>query len=86
MCIECGVRSLNHGFEVIKHSSCSTQWSMKFILLINVKMPMIDGILTFMSRMLSVKIPSIVGILTFIISINTTAESFKARKIFFSNI
>ena len=30
--------------------SCSTQLSMKFFLLINVKMPTIVGILTFMSR------------------------------------
>ena len=37
------------GPEVIK-SSCSTQLSMKFFLLINVKVPMSVGILTFMSR------------------------------------
>ena len=36
--------------EVIKLISCSTQLSMKFILLINVKMPTIVGILTFISR------------------------------------
>ena len=36
--------------EVIKHFSCSIQLSMKFILLINVKMPTIVGILTFISR------------------------------------
>ena len=35
--------------EVIKLFSCSTQLSMKFILLINVKMPTIVGILTFIS-------------------------------------
>ena len=38
------------GPEVIKLFSCSTQLSLKFILLINVKMPTIVGILTFMSR------------------------------------
>ena len=38
------------GPEVIKLFSCSTQLSMKFFLLINVKMPTIVGILTFMSR------------------------------------
>ena len=38
------------GPEVIKHFTCSTQLSMKFILLVNVKMPTIVGILTFMSR------------------------------------
>ena len=37
------------GPEVIKHFSCSTQLSMKFFLLINIKMPTIVGILTFMS-------------------------------------
>ena len=37
------------GPEVIKLFSCSTQLSAKFILLINVKMPTIVGILTFIS-------------------------------------
>ena len=36
--------------EVIKLFPCSTQLSMKFFPLINVKMPTIVGILTFMSR------------------------------------
>ena len=38
------------GPEVIKLFSCSTQLSMKFSPLINVKMPTIVGILTFWSR------------------------------------
>ena len=38
------------GLKVIKLFSCSTQLSAKFILLINVKMPTIVGILTFISR------------------------------------
>ena len=38
------------GLEVIKLFPCSTQLSMKFILLIKVKMPTIVGILTFISR------------------------------------
>ena len=38
------------GPVVIKLCSCSTQLSMKFFLLINVKMPTVVGILTFMSR------------------------------------
>ena len=38
------------GPEVIKLFSCSTQLSTKFILLINVKMPTIVGILTFISK------------------------------------
>ena len=37
------------GPKVIKPFSCSTQLSMKFFLLINVKMPTIVGILTCMS-------------------------------------
>ena len=36
------------GSEVIKLILCSTQLSMKFFLLINIKMPTIVGILTFM--------------------------------------
>ena len=36
--------------EVIKLFSCSTQLSTKFIQLVNVKMPTIVGILTFISR------------------------------------
>ena len=43
------------GPEVIKLFSCSTQLSMKFFLLINVKMPTIVGILTFMSRKNSIR-------------------------------
>ena len=38
------------GHEVIKLFACSTQLSMKFVLLINVKMPTIVGILIFMNR------------------------------------
>ena len=38
------------GPEVIKLFSCSTQLSMKFFLLITVKMPTVVGILTFMGR------------------------------------
>ena len=41
--------SAGPGLEVIKHFSYSTQLSTKFILLINVKMPTIVGILTFIS-------------------------------------
>ena len=37
------------GTEVIKLVPCSTQLSMNFFLLINVKMPTIIGILTFMN-------------------------------------
>ena len=43
----CGFES---GPEVIKPFSCSTQLSIKFFLLINVKIPTIVGILTFMSN------------------------------------
>ena len=41
------IRYLRPGPEVIKLFSCSTRLSTKFILLINVKMPIIVGILTF---------------------------------------
>ena len=41
----CILRQL--GPEVIEHFPCSTQLSMKFIMFINVKMPTIVGILTF---------------------------------------
>ena len=46
-----GPKSWYPGPEVIKFFSCSTQLSMKFFLLVNVKMPTIVGIgiLTFMS-------------------------------------
>ena len=42
--------SANTGPEVIPKISCSTQLSIKFFLLINVKMPTNVGILSFMSR------------------------------------
>ena len=38
------------GPRAIKNTLCSTQLSTKFFLLMNVKMPTIVGILTFMSR------------------------------------
>ena len=44
------VPDLIPGPEVIKLFSCSTQLSMKFFLLINIKMPTTVGILTVMSR------------------------------------
>ena len=44
-----GFVASNSGPEVIKLLTCSTQLSTKFILLINVKMPTIVGILTFIS-------------------------------------
>ena len=44
-----GLETRKPGPEVIKLFPCSTQLSKKFILLINVKMPTIVGILTFIS-------------------------------------
>ena len=44
------VNSDKTGPEVIKYFSCSTELSTKFFFLINVKMPTIVGILTFISR------------------------------------
>ena len=49
-----GMPDFRFGPEVIKIFSCSTQLSMKFFLLVNVKMPTIVGILTFISRKNSV--------------------------------
>ena len=42
--------SVKPGPKVIKLVSCSTQLSLKYILLLNVKMPTIVDILTFISR------------------------------------
>ena len=47
---EAKITGLKPNNEVIKLFSCSTQLSMKFFPLINVKMPTVNGILTFMSR------------------------------------
>ena len=44
------MKKAKSGSEVIKLFSCSTQLSMKFIMLINVKMSTIVGILTFISN------------------------------------
>ena len=46
----CELASDKPGPEVIKSFPCSVQLSMTFFLLINVKMPIIVGVLTFMSR------------------------------------
>ena len=45
---------------------------MKFIILINVQMPTVVGILTFISMLTNVKILIVVGILTFISMMNTS--------------
>ena len=47
--VECQAVWIEISPEVIKLFPCSTQQSTKFILLINVKMPTIVGILTFIS-------------------------------------
>ena len=47
--LEILLQSVVHGPEVIKLFPCSTQLSTKFIMLINVKMPTVVGILTFIS-------------------------------------
>ena len=66
---------------VIKLFPCSTQLSTKFILLINIKMPIIVGILTFISMIntiserLNAETSSFVGILVFIL----VFEFFKFR-------
>ena len=43
-------QNIKPGPEVIKLFPCSTQLSMKFFLLINVRMPTIVDILTFINR------------------------------------
>ena len=47
---DCPTAKASPGTEIIQLFSCSAQLSLKFILLINVKMPTIVGILTFISR------------------------------------
>ena len=54
VCLESTHRSCP-GPKVIKLFSCSTQLNMKIFLLINVKMPTIVGILTFMSGKYSIQ-------------------------------
>ena len=46
---QCVLKCIDYKPPGYKTFSCSTQLSMKFFLLINVKMPTIVGILTFMS-------------------------------------
>ena len=48
-CFNKGLVNSSPGPEVIKLFSCSVQLSITFTMLINVKMPTIVGILTFMS-------------------------------------
>ena len=48
-CTKYHVQSTMYKVHAVQ-STCSTQLRLKFILLINVKMPTIVGILTFMSR------------------------------------
>ena len=62
--------------KIATTKNCPLAEVIKLILLINVKMPM-EFIL-----LINVKMPTFVGILTFIRRINTTSESFKARKVF----
>ena len=62
--------------KVIKHFSCSAQLKLKFILLINVKMPTIM-INVEMPTIVGTLMPTIVGILTFISTINYRLQSSK---------
>ena len=78
------------GPKVIKLCSCSSQLSMKFTMLTNVKMPRIVDILTSINMINTISeslkarkvMPIIVNILTSISMINTASESSKARKVF----
>ena len=60
------------GPEVIKHFSCSTQQRIKFILLIEVKIPIMVGILTYISMINTIfeRLKARVGILVFMSSCN----------------
>ena len=51
--LQCFQKKDKPGLEVIKHFSCSTQLSTALILLINVKMPTIVGIFTFISMIIT---------------------------------
>ena len=70
-----------------KTCSCSTQLSMKFILLINVKMPTIVGILTFIGmikqhlRDLEHETSSFVGILIFMSNCNFVLSELSMKKV-----
>ena len=70
------IKSLS-GPKVIKLFSCSTQLSMKFYLLINVKMP---------TMLINVKMPTIVGILTFMSSKNSILGLSESKKAEFLDI
>ena len=81
---------LRPGPEDIKHFSYSTQLSTKFILLINVKMPTIVGILTFVSminttRDLKRETSLFVGILVFMSSWNFMLSWFENEKSFIAS-
>ena len=62
--------------EVIKLFSCSTQLSLKFIMLINVKMPTIVGILTFIG-MINTTSECLKGIKVLIFSVFQFYEQLK---------
>ena len=68
------------GSEVIKCCSCSTQVSMKFIMLMNVKMPTIVGILTFIS-MINTTSESLKARKVFIFSILTFYEQLELHAV-----
>ena len=79
------------GSEVIKLFSCSTQLILKFILLINVKMPTIVGVLTFMSRInyqflsFEPEFSTILSISAFISSVNFMLSSAELEKSFITS-
>ena len=71
VCIQPSCRPRRQGLEVIKLFSCSTQLSMKFLLLINIKMLKITIFLALklpnvvIILLINVEMPIFVGILTF---------------------
>ena len=77
------------GPKVIKLFSCSTQLSMKFTMLINIKMPTIVGILTFisMTNITSERLKAryfflLIGILVFMSSLNFMLSCVEHEKSF----
>ena len=85
----CSVKMLCSGPE-LNFFSCSTQLSMKFIILINVKMPTIVGILTFisMANTTSERLKAVLffSLLVFISSCNFMLSIAEHEKMFITSV
>ena len=82
-------RGTSLGPEVIKLFSCSTQLSMKFYILINIKIAKVNGIFRFKSPKPVIypahKMLTIVGILTFMSMINCMLSRVEHEKSFITS-